>query len=52
MSLQRKRIGAIPVQGIQDKNMRDALLRASENIMELLRRIEELERQLALARRS
>jgi len=51
MSLPKKKIGAIPTVSIQDKNTRDALVRASEYILELERRLAEVERQLTLVRR-
>ena len=51
MSLPKKKIGAIPTAGIQDKSTRDALVRVSEYILELERRLAEAEKKLALARR-
>jgi len=46
MSLPKKKIGAIPTVSIQDKSTRDALVRVSEYILELERRLAELERRL------
>ena len=46
-----KKIGAIPTASIKDMSVKAALVLASEYILALLSRIEELERRLAVLER-